>query len=303
MMKKFLSGVLVTALVLGTVSFATPATEAEAAVSVPKATYTFNMNGKNSKVVAAGRSGDNASLATGGKINVPTEAQAKKIKATLKYVKGHNGKALSLDRTKSYGAQLKGVQLGKGNQTISFWIQVPSGIGDFNSMFFMTNKTLNDKTQNWISITKGGADWPNTGTPTIWSHDFVNGKEAGFPWYNKNGVNKKGEAVWEAGDAVGDKKWHHIVLVIQTTGKSKNVWYGEKGEAGAYQGYHGYTYVDGKLWGNGAISKRALSTNNLYFLGINAWDTPVKALYDDVMLWKGKALTGKQVKALYNKQK
>lgn len=303
MMKKFLSGVLVTALVLGTVSFAAPATDAEAAVSVPKATYTFNMNGKNSKVVAVGREGDDGSLTTGGKIKLPTEAQAKKIKATLKYVKGHNGKALSLDRTKSYGAQLKGVNLGTKDMTISFWIQVPSGMGSYNSMFFSTNKTLNDKTQNWLSITKGGADWPNTGAPLIWSHAFVNGKEEGFPWYNKNGVNKKGEAVWEAGDAVGDKKWHHIVLTIKATGKDSTCEYGEKGKDGYYKGYHGYTYVDGKAWGNGTISKRAFSSSNLYFLGINAWDTPMKALYDDVMLWKGKALTAKQVKALYNKQK
>lgn len=300
MIKKFLSGVLVTALVLGTVSFAAPKKDAEA-VAVPKETYNFNMNSKNAKVVAVGRVGDDANLTSGGKINLPTEAQAKKLKVSLKYVKGHNGKALSIDRKTSSGAMLKGVNLGKGDMTISFWIQVPSGMGSFTSMFFITNSTLNDKEQNWISITKTAADWPTTGSPCIWSHDYTNGKEAGFPWYNKNGVNKKGEAVWESGDAVADKKWHHIVLVIKTKGKDGTCAYGEG--SGAYKGYHGYTYVDGKAWGNGAISKRALSTSNKYILGINAWDTPMTALYDDVMLWKGKALTAKQVKALYNKQK
>ena len=302
MMKKFLSGVLVTALVLGSVSFATP--EKAEAASVPKATYTFNMNGKNSKVVAVGRKGDNASLQTGGTPNMPTEAQAKAIGAKLKYAKGKNGKALYLDRTKSYGAQLKGVNLGSKNMTISFWVKVPSGMGEYNSMLFAASD-VSAENAKWFSITKGGAAWPNTGAPTIWSHVISNGNtdKEEFPWYNKNGINDDGEAVWEAGDAFSAKTWTHVVLVIQATGKDGTCEYGTKGEAGYVKGYHGYTYINGKPWGNGTIAKKAVSAKNKFFLGINAWDTPMKAYYDDVMLWKGKALTAKQVKKLYKSQK
>lgn len=301
MMKKFLSGVLVTALVLGSASFAAPAKETEAA-SVPKATYTFNMNGANKNVVAVGHKDPTANL-TPAKTGVfPTEKDAKTLGAKLKYVKGKNGKALYIDRTKAYGAQLKGVNLGAGDMTISFWVKVPSGMGEYNSMFFGASD-VSDTNAKWFSITKGGSAWPNTGAPVIWSHAMNNGKDLGFPWYNKNGVNKKGEAVWEAGDAFSSKTWTHVVLVIKTKGKDSTCEYGTKGEDGYVKGYHAYTYINGKAWGNGTVVKGAISSKNKYFLGINAWDTPMKAYYDDVMLWKGKALTAKQVKKLYKSQK
>ena len=103
MMKKFLSGVLVSALVLGTVSVVNPTT-AEAAV--PKPAYTFDMNKANKNVVAVARKGDTSSMKPADVKNggvMPTTAAAKGIK--LKYVKGKHGKALYLDRSKSYGAQ------------------------------------------------------------------------------------------------------------------------------------------------------------------------------------------------------
>ena len=94
MMKKFLSGVLVSALVLGTVSVVNPTT-AEAAV--PKPAYTFDMNKANKNVVAVARKGDTSSMKPADVKNggvMPTTAAAKGIK--LKYVKGKHGKALYL---------------------------------------------------------------------------------------------------------------------------------------------------------------------------------------------------------------
>lgn len=296
MMKKFLSGMLVTALVLGSVAVAAP--EKAEAVSVPKAKYTFNMNGKSKNVVAVGRKGDNASLATGGKAVLPTEAQAKAIKGTLKYAKGKHGKALYIDRTKSVGAQLKGVNLGSGSFTLSFWVKVPNGMSNFTSAFFRTSD-VSDKSAKWLSITRRADIADIGGSPVIWSRNVKNGE---FPWYNKNGVDKKTkEAKWVWGDSLAEaKSWTHITLVVDT--KAKKVEYGKKGEDGYTKGPHAYTYVNGALYGNGTIANGILSSKDKFFLGINAWDTPMKAYYDDVQLWD-KALTAKQVKALYKSQK
>ena len=60
--------------------------------------------------------------------------------------------------------------------------------------------------------------------------------------------------------------------------------------------------VHGKLYGNGTVAKGTMSNSNKFFLGINAWDTPFKGYFDDVKLFN-KALTAKQVKALYKSVK
>lgn len=305
MMKKFLSGVLVTALVLGSVAVASPK-DAEAATSVPKAKYTFNMNAKNKNVVAVGRKGDNSSLATGGTPNLPTEAQAKSIGASLKYAKGKHGKALYLDRTKSYGAQLKGVNVGSGPMTIAFWIKVPNGMGDFTAALFIANDVTDAKAK-WISITRR-ADIATLGggSPTIWSRNVdrtgskYGNTEGEWPWYNENGADENGEAVWTAGDKLASaKSWVHVTLVINTKKKAE---YGAKGDANYTKGPKAITYINGAPYGNGTVANGVLSSKCKWFLGINAWDTPMKAYFDDVTIWD-KALTAKQIKAFYKSQK
>lgn len=297
MMKKFLSGVLVSALVLGTVS-AVNTTTAEA-VSVPKATYTFNMNSANKNVVAVARKGDTTSMtpsSTKGGGVMPTTAAAKGIK--LKYVKGKHGKCLYLDRSKSYGAQLKGVNVGTGSFTVSFWIKIPNGMGNFSSAFFAATD-LKDTSAKWLSITKRTDISETGGSPIIWSH-YVSGKTDNFPWYCKNGVDKKTKkAVWSYGTAFDSKNWTHITLVVNT---KKSCEYGTKGETGYVKGLHAWTYVNGKLYGNGTVAKGVVNSKTKFFLGLNGWDIPMKAYYDDVQIWK-QALTAKQVAALYKSQK
>lgn len=295
MMKRFLCGALATALVVGSVVSA-PA--ASAATKVPKAAYTFNMNKANKKVVAVTRKGDSAETFT------PTDAAKKKAKGGImptankkkkvQYKKGKNGKALYLDRT--YGVQLKGVNVGTGSWTVSFWIQIPNGIGDFSPVFFAATD-LKDASAKWVSITKRTDIAEIGGSPIIWSH-AVQGKTDEFPWYCKNGVDEAtGEAKWEYGTAFDSKKWMHITLVVDHS-KKKLTEYGTKGEDGYVKGYNGATYINGKLYGNGCIAKKSVNGSTKFFLGINGWDVPVKAYYDDVTFWK-KALTAKQVKQLY----
>lgn len=66
--------------------------------------------------------------------------------------------------------------------------------------------------------------------------------------------------------------------------------------------HHGWTYVNGELYGNGTVANKTMTNSNRFYLGINAWDIPFKGCYDEVKLWN-KALTDKQVAALYKSEK
>jgi hypothetical protein len=302
MMKKVLCGAMAAALVASTL---VSAADASAATKVPKAKYTFNMNKKSSKVVAVARKGDTSSMTAGNTDTgvLPTASQAKKIK--LKYVKGKHGKALYLDRSSSYGAQLKGIKLGKKSWTVSFWVKPSSSLSSFMSVFFTGSDIVNTKKTKWISITKTGENW-TTGyaAPAIWSHNATLDKsdsDLHFPWY----AYQTEDGVW-AGDtddanamALQKDKWTYITLVVDASDTCE---YGVAGEANYVKSYHAWTYVNGKLFGNGTVAKNSMSNKNLFFLGINAWDTPFKGYYDDVQFWN-KALTDKQVAKLYKSMK
>jgi arabinan endo-1,5-alpha-L-arabinosidase len=296
MMKKVLCGAMAAALVASTL---VSAADASAATKVPKAKYTFNMNKKSSKVVAVARKGDTSSMTTGNTDTgvLPTASQAKKIK--LKYVKGKHGKALYLDRSSSYGAQLKGIKLGKKSWTVSFWVKPSSSLSSYMSVFFTGSDIVNTSKTKWVSITKTGDGW-TTGyaAPAIWSHNAAADQ---FPWY----AYQTEDGVW-AGDTDDSKamalqkdKWTYVTLVVDASDTCE---YGVSGEDGYVKSYHAWTYINGKLFGNGTVAKGTMSNKNSFFLGINAWDTPFKGYYDDVQFWN-KALTEKQVAKLYKSMK
>ena len=305
MMKRFLCGVMATALVVASVGVAS--TDADAATKVPKAKYTFNMNKKNKKVVAVARKGENSNYAVvttnkgyeGG--SLPKASNAKKVK--LKYKKGKHGKALYLDRKSSYGAQLKGVKLGSKSWTVSFWVKPDNNVTDFMSIFFTGSNITNVKKTKWLSITK--ASWLDGGhTPTIWSHNASLDKgedNLHFPWFSYQ--NADGDWLGAKNDAkamaINKGKWSYVTLVVDTKDTCE---YGKAGENGYVKSYHAWCYVNGELYGNGTVAKNSMSNKNLFFLGINAWDTPFKGYFDDVQFWN-KALKAKQVKALYKKMK
>ena len=302
MMKRFLCAAMAAALVVSAV----PATVSEAA-KAPKAKYTFNMNKKSKKVVAVSRKGDTSNFTTGDPANgvVPTAKEAKSLKAKLKYAKGKNGKALYLDRSKSFGAELKGIKLGKKSWTVAFWVKPANTPSSYMSIFFTGSDIANPKKTKWVSITKTGDGWLNGySCPAIWSHNAALDKsetDLHFPWY----AFQNEEGKWQ-GDtdnakamAVAQNKWVHITLVVNT---KETCEYGTAGEENYVKSYHGFTYINGKLFGNGVIAKNSMSNKNKFFLGINAWDTPFKGYFDDVMFWN-KALTEKQVKKVYKKVK
>lgn len=295
MMKRVLCGVMAAALVASTIVVAPDASAAK----VPKAKYTFNMNKANKKVVAVARKGDTASMTCGNTETgvLPQASQAKKIK--LKYAKGKHGKALYLDRSKSYGAELKGIKLGSKSWTVSFWVKSVNEVGQFMSVFFTGSDIVNTKKTKWISLTRTGDGWMNgVSTPAIWSHNAAADQ---FPWY----AYQTEDGTW-AGDgddknAVGIKKgqWTYVTLVVDTSDTCE---YGTSGEEGYVKSYHAWTYVNGKLFGNGTVAKGTMSNKNSFFLGINAWDAPFKGYFDDVQFWN-KALTDKQVAKLYKSMK
>lgn len=307
MMKKVLCGAMAAALVVSGLAIAPKAS----AASVPKAAYTFNMNKAGKTVVAVARKGDKTDTFTTGDPDngvVPTTSAAKGIK--LKYVKGKHGKALYLDRSKSYGAELKGkngkaIKLGSKSWTVSFWVKPSNNLSSYMSVFFTGSDIANPKKTKWISITKTGKDWLNGfSCPAIWSHNASLDKSETnlhFPWY----AYQNEEGTW-AGDgddknatALVANKWTYVTLVVDTSDTCE---YGTAGEDGYVKSYHAWTYINGEVFGNGTVAKNSMSNSNKFFLGINAWDTPFKGYFDDVQLWK-KALTAKQVKKLYKSVK
>ena len=155
MMKRFLCGVMAVALVASTLVVAP---DASAAAKVPKAKYTFNMNKANKNVVAVARKDDTDAYQAKDMDNgvLPETKNAKKVK--LKYVKGKNKKALYLDRSSSYGAQLKGVKLGSKSWTVAFWVKSVNSLPQFQPVFFTGNKIVDPKNCNWVSITRSGDD-------------------------------------------------------------------------------------------------------------------------------------------------
>lgn len=299
MVKRLLCGALATALVVGTV-VAAP-TSAAAKVKVPKAAYTFNMDKANKKVVAVARPGDTAEY----KCKTPETGvlPKKNSKIKLKYKKGKHKKALYLDRTKSYGAEMTGVKLGKGSWTVSFWTKSDNDLNNFMPVFFTGSNIVNTKKTAWISITQ--SDWlDGSSNPVIWSHNAALDKAADdqhFPWFSYQ--NKEGEWVGAKADskalAIKKNKWVYITLVVNTKDTCE---YGEAGTKGYVKSYHAWCYVNGALFGNGTVAKNSMSNSNKFYLGINAWDVPYKGMFDDVQFWK-KALTAKQVKQLYKNMK
>ena len=296
MFKKFLCATMAAVLFSCTFS-AAPAVHA---AKVPKAAYTFNMDKKSSKVIAVARKGDTDSFTakeTKDNIGVlPTSAAAKGIK--LKYVKGKHGKSLFLDRTKSYGAQLKGIKLGSKSWTVSFWVKPSSSLSSHMPVFFTGSKLATANT-NWVSITKTGEGWLNGyAAPAVWSR---NTKANQWPWYAYQDEDGKW---WGDGDqsdamALTANKWSYVTVAVDTGDTCE---YGNPGSDDYVKSYHAWTYINGSLYGNGTVAKSTMSNKNLFFLGINCWDCPFKGYFDDVQFWK-KALSAKQVKKLYKSMK
>ena len=214
MYKKFLSGVLAAAMVIGGAAYAAKPASVDAA-GAPKPKYTFSMNGASKNVVGVARKGDTSAGTTGTPKTgiVPTANK----KAKLQYKKGKHGKALYISRTvggkaASMGAELKGVKLGKGSWTVSFWVKPETDLSNFMAMFFTGSHITDPKNTKWLSITKDSWLDNKSNSPTIWSHSVSNGKNDQFPWYGHQ--DKKGK--WTADLAVSKGKWTHITLVVNT---------------------------------------------------------------------------------------
>ena len=184
MYKKFLSGVLAAAMVIGGAAYAAKPASVDAA-GAPKPKYTFSMNGASKNVVGVARKGDTSAGTTGNTKTgiVPTANK----KAKLQYKKGKHGKALYISRTvggkaASMGAQLKGVKLGSKSWTVSFWVKPEVSLSNFMSMFFTGNHIQDPKNTKWLSITQDSWLDNKANSPTIWSHSLTKGKNEQFPW-------------------------------------------------------------------------------------------------------------------------
>ncbi len=112
--------------------------------------------------------------------------------------------------------------------------------------------------------------------------------------YNKNG-RWLGDGDDSKAMAVVKDEWVYVTLVVDTT---QSFEYGTKNEKGYVNGPLTKTYVNGELFGTGCVAPNMMSSTNKFFLGINLWDTPMRAYYDDVALWK-RSLSESEVKMLY----
>ena len=305
MKKRFLSGFMAAALVVTGASCIAPS--ADAATKAPKAAYTFNFNKANKNVVAVARSGDKNMLSKQGKVDgktahlpvLPTEKVAKSKKIKVKYTKGKHGKGLNLTRKQNnygYGVQLKGVKLKKASWSVAFWVKAGASMSDYMPIFFTQNSVKNKKAK-WLSITK--SSWIGNLSPVVWStNDSIKNKKgnSAFPWYADNDWG----SIPSKCNVIQKGKWVHVVVVCDS--KDTKCVYAE-GDDGEYKGgYHGWTYINGVLFGNGAIAKGAVTSKNTFYLGINAWDYPFMGVIDDVQFFNS-ALSAKQVAALYKSVK
>lgn len=289
MFKKFLSGVLAATMIVSGTSYVNTAT-AEAAA--PKPTYYFNMDKANKNVVAVARKGDTENFTTGNTETgvIPDTKSASKVK--LQYKKGKKGKALYLSRTTaSFGAELTGLsKMKSGSWTVSFWVKPDQyDVNNATSIFFTGSKIADPKNTKWVSVTHHD-DWGDdaAGNPVIWSHSVSNGKENGFPWYCYQ--NEDGE--WHKNIAIKKNTWTHVTLVVDTDDTCE---YGTEGEDTYVKSYHAWTFINGKLYGNGTVAKDTMSKSNKFFLGINAWDLSFKGYIDDVKIWNKAIVTSKQI--------
>lgn len=284
MFKKFLSGVLAATMIVSGTSYVNTAT-AEAAA--PKPNYYFNMDKANGKVIQVARKGDDPNTYKPTQANLDKGGvMPSKTGKKLSYVKGKKGKALQLDR--AYGAELTGVKLGKGSWTISFWVNPDGESADFTPIFFTAAKNAADpKNTKWLSVTTANA-WDTGGNPVVWSHSVSNGSNDEFPWYGYQ--NSKGE--WEKKVAIPGGKWTHVTIVVDSSDTCE---YGAEGDDGYVKAQHGWTFINGKLHGNGTVAHNTMSDTNRFFLGLNLWDLGFKGKIDDVKIWKKAIVTSKSI--------
>ena len=299
--KKMLTFSLVFSLVATTVGGFMPskqsvkaATDADISSILPD--YFFNMNSANSNVVAVAREGDDTSNFTAADTwngVMPTEETAKTKGVSLTYSSGKNGRALYLDRSQSYGAELKNVNLGNGSWTTSFWYKGVSFIFQMESLFFTCSQNAAEqKKTKWFSIIGTPENLRTNDDIIAWSHNAERDTEEGmcFPWF--------GHADYEEDSPyfrLNTNQWYYITLVVDSTKTSE---YGSKEDNNYVEGPLAKMYIDGELYGEGTVAPDIMSSTNKFFLGINLWDAPLKAYYDDVALWK-RSLSDDDVTLLY----
>jgi len=205
--------------------------------------------------------------------------------------------ALFLDG--SYGAIASYDFSALSQYTVSFWIN-PARYSQYGTMLTLGQDLLASNNEcSWINVTKI-KDWLSFDmAPVIWSRSMkasyeVKPEGAGdnvWPWYC--------EAYFGGyeGNEMTKKEWHHVVIVVDDTIDFMDPVTGEM-VPGTVKSI---TYVDGQLFGVGAVAKYCMDENSQIFIGINCWDTMQKGYYDNIAVYDY-CLTAGQVYGLYKAQ-
>lgn len=250
--------------------------------TLPSPKYVYNFDSTIGDAVVVNRQNENEDGKT------PTgEMPQPDTSASEKYADGKNGKALYLDG--SYGLKLPVANLGK-SFTISFWVKTEEEMDDFTPILFAGRDYLGEQDLHWLSITKATwyyeSDYEELelgGSPVVWSR-ILTEQEEYWPWYSAGYDGRQYEVT-------PDKGWRYITLSVNA--EDGAMYYPQN-----YNGHHGYTYIDGKLYGNGCVAKDIYDGLVDTFLGINPWDKKFKGYIDDLAFYS-EYVTKEQAAKMY----
>lgn len=291
MFKKSLVGAL--AAVLMVEGALATASTAEAA-SYPKPKYSYNFNKADKNVIAVNRKDTDAAAGTAVPTDDFTGSPIKKAskKITLKK-SGRKSKSLYLDRT--YGVQLKNMKLKAKKYSFAYWVKVDGGMADNMATLFVAGKDyLKSGNAKWLSVTKQSTWLSAPISPVVWSR---NEKKNEFPWTSDIAETPR--------ELLVKDKWVHVAVTVGAAWGDAGATseYMTKGDEGYCKNGNCTIYVDGEMYGTGStVANDVFDGKESAYLGINSWDVRFKGYFDDVMFWN-KALSEKQVKAVYKATK
>jgi len=267
MRKKSLVGVVMTlAMVCATTTSAFAATPV----------YQNGFDGELGSAFVVTRVGDNED---GGNTGYYPEADSS---IAAQFAEGKNGQALSLDG--KYGVELDAAAVGE-TYSVAFWIN-PARFSNYGPLVQIGSDLLSANTSStWLNITK--TDWDGDSAPVIWSRNETNGA---WPWYQKAYFSCGG------GFQIPKNEWSHIVVTVDGSQVGIDPALGTE-VAGTLQSK---LYINGELLGEGPVASGTFAAADAkVFLGINCWDIPAKALYDDFKIYDT-VLTADEVKTAMN---
>ncbi len=182
---------------------------------------------------------------------MPTETDASKAK----FISGMDGEAISLDG--NYGIQLPDISSLGSNFTISFWMCADTEIYDWVPFLNIGHDLLDNNARYRLYLAQKTDG--KTLSPILSSEDVK--KNNYYEIKPTKNITKLDSGIW-------------YMVTFTVSGKSNS------------STYKGTLYVAGQEVGSGNIAADTFDAADLsVFLGIDPWNLPFEASYDDVLIW------------------